>query len=166
MDESGVVTGEELESPVEPQNETVVEPEVPAESQEEVVVEPEVPEESQTEAVTEPETPAESQGEAVTESETESGEEVTEETAEPDVMYEELLNAINSMNSTPDYEIDYTSLLQQILAEQQMTNQYLTESIKVQQDIADNMKLVNTCIYVFFIFLVGFFGYKIMSWLI
>ena len=166
MDESGVVTGEELETPVESQNETVVEPEVPAESQEEVVVEPEVPEESQNEAVTEPETPAESQGEAVTESETESGEEVTEETAEPDVVYEELLNAINSMNSTPDYEIDYTQLLQNIYAEQQATNQYLMESNEYQRQIAESMKLVNTCFYVLFIIIVGVIGYKIMSWLI
>lgn len=143
MEESGVVSGGAIETPLEM---PVKEP---------AVADGDISEISE-----------ELQGNAVEGSENETGDEVIEETAEPDVVYEELLNAINSMNSTPDYEIDYMQLLQNIYAEQQKTNQYLIESNEYQSQIADSMKLVNTCFYVLFIIIVGVIGYKIMSWLI
>lgn len=143
MEESGVVSGGAIETPLEM---PVKEP---------AVADGDISEISE-----------ELQGNAVEGSENETGDEVIEETAEPDVVYEELLNAINSMNSTPDYEIDYMQLLQNIYAEQQKTNQYLIESNEYQSQIVENTKMVNACFYVLFIIIVGVIGYKIMSWLI
>lgn len=109
------------------------------------------------------ELPDVSQYEDVEVSENEEYEDVTGNDDVPVVDYEDLLREIDAIS---DSQVDYTQLLQEIRTEQLIIDQHLTESIEYQKQMVESMKLVNTFIYIFFIFLVGFIGYKIFSWLI